>query len=106
MLSQIPSQVLQEAIFELHFTAGEHIGLRSIMFPAQSIETFCAMDEYFADENPKYPAQSALVRFVLCYMGYHRPEPDGELIEPFFPRTHELGRLQVEIVGESHVGWF
>lgn len=106
ILSNIPSQLLKEVIFEIHFTASQYVALRSFMIPARGVETFRVLDEYFADESPKYPAQSAAVRFTLSYMGSHRPESDGQLIKPLLPRTHALGRLQVDVVGESDVIWF
>lgn len=89
MLSRIPSFNLTEIIFELWTSEAIYLW-----------DDLDAMDNYFADVTPKYPAQSAFVRFV-CYKtdaGWDEAVHFDGLIKNAFRQTKSQGGLTVEFI--------
>lgn len=98
ILSRIPSKHLTDVIVELWID--EALDIIYGMDPSEVAEVYNmdTADKYFADINPRNPAQSASLRFVCCNRSSSFNDTDyiQGFLQDVFPRTGSQGRLKVE----------
>lgn len=110
MLSSIDSRQFYKIIFELDGDgARELTKYKAHLDRNDRIHGFTSMDGYFSDSNPKFPAQSADVRFLFYKdrqkAGSYAVKAD-KIIRAVLPQTSALGRIRVKFTDEGSMDWF
>lgn len=110
MLSTITSKRLSDVICELYpATASALVEHNAGPDGNGLVHSFKLLDDYFADDDPRYPAQLANLHFVFYTRAYEEGSVivDAEsIIKNILPQTLAQGRLGVKFVDEVNMDWF